>query len=262
GATLKQGPVVCMRTVTDRIGSGPTRYKASKESRYSLLTEKWKQVELVLTRSYISAYSSSTLFWPKHRLEYRIHFDGARKPKGLELFLFSPIDYTFGLRYPSMAGKIPTTVVLLFKARTFLQCQEWYMQLYRILPASAKRPFPPFCEVYIPKVDLTLNLPLEETEGCYDITLHDVKNAVLSVIEADGHEILDEDALCLCWSTKERVEWKQSTMEDGSTDSAICPQSIERTHRLELRQVEHSPTTLLLNQDITLKEPMPVEGFL
>lgn len=59
GETIKRGPVVCMRTVTDRLGSEPTRYKASKESKYSLLTEEWKQVELVLTRSYISTYSLS-----------------------------------------------------------------------------------------------------------------------------------------------------------------------------------------------------------
>ncbi|CAO3697775.1 unnamed protein product [Rhizopus stolonifer] len=270
GATIKRGPVVSMRTVTDRLGSEPTRYKASKESRYNLLMEKWKQVELVLTRSYISTYSSSTFFWPKHRLESRIHFEGSRKPKDLELFLFSPVDYTFGLRFSSNSGKIPTTVVMMFKARTFLQCQEWYMQLYKVLPANAKRPFPSYCEVYIPLLELTLNLPLEETEGCYDITLSDVKNAVMTVIEADGREnklsCVDDEELCLCWATKERAEWVHWSHSfvhpEQRIDWAICPQSIEQTHRLELRVIEHSPYDILLEEGVTLKEPPPVEGLL
>lgn len=58
-AVLKRGLVICMRKVTDRIGSEPTRYKASKESKFDLLAENWTQVELVLTRSCITTYSFS-----------------------------------------------------------------------------------------------------------------------------------------------------------------------------------------------------------
>ncbi|KAG1413431.1 hypothetical protein G6F58_007497 [Rhizopus delemar] len=270
GETIKRGPVVCMRTVTDRLGSEPTRYKASKESKYSLLTEEWKQVELVLTRSYISTYSLSTLFWPKHRLEYRIYFDGPRKPKNLELFLVSPIDYTFGIRFSSNTGKIPTTIVMTFRAKSFLQCQEWYMQLYKLLPSDAKSPFPSYCEVYIPMLDLILNLPLEKTEGCYDVTLADVKEAVIAVVEEGGYEgklsCLDDDELGLCWATKERAEWVHWTYSSDNPnqriDWAICPQSIEQTHRLELRIIEHSPYDILLEEGATLREPPSVEGFL
>lgn len=59
GKPIKIEPILCMRSVKEYTGSEPSRYKASKEARYDLLTEKWRQVELVLTNSYISTYSSS-----------------------------------------------------------------------------------------------------------------------------------------------------------------------------------------------------------
>jgi hypothetical protein len=55
-----------MRTVSGQFGE-PTRYKAATEARYNLLTEKWKQVEIVLTPLHLSLYSFSvkiiTYFW-------------------------------------------------------------------------------------------------------------------------------------------------------------------------------------------------------
>ncbi|CAO3675970.1 unnamed protein product [Rhizopus microsporus] len=269
-AVLKRGLVICMRKVTDRIGSEPTRYRASKESKFDLLAENWTQVELVLTRSCITTYSFSTYFWPNHRLEHRIYFQGPNKPRDLELFLFSPLDYTFGLRFSSMAGKTPTTVSMMFKANTFLQCQEWYTQLYKVLPKGAKRPFPSYCEVYIPAMNLTLNLPLEETQGCYDITLADIKEAVMTVVEESGYDgklfCLDDDEIGVCWATEERVEWVYWTASpanpDKRIDLAVCPQSIEQTHRLELRAIEHTPDHIILDQNDILNEPCPMEGFL
>jgi hypothetical protein len=59
GKPIKIEPILCMRSVKEYTGSEPSRYKAAKEARYDLLTEKWRQVELVLTNSYISTYSSS-----------------------------------------------------------------------------------------------------------------------------------------------------------------------------------------------------------
>lgn len=59
GKPIKREPILCMRSASAYTGAAPTRYKASKEARYDLLTEKWRQVELVLTNSYISTYSSS-----------------------------------------------------------------------------------------------------------------------------------------------------------------------------------------------------------
>lgn len=58
GKPIKRDPILCMRSVSSH-GSEPSRYKASKEARFDLLTEKWRQVELVLTNSYISTYVSS-----------------------------------------------------------------------------------------------------------------------------------------------------------------------------------------------------------
>jgi hypothetical protein len=55
----KREPMLYMRTVSGKFGSEPTRYKAATEARYNLLTEKWKQVEIVLTPLHLSLYSFS-----------------------------------------------------------------------------------------------------------------------------------------------------------------------------------------------------------
>lgn len=304
GKPIKIDPILCMRSVKEYTGSEPSRYKASKEARYDLLTEKWKQVELVLTNSYISTYSSSVSFkkqviffsllfpadsdlssqmyyWPKKRLEYRIYFEGSNMPKNLELVLLSSLDYTFCLRYQSNTTNTSMMITHTFKARSFLKCQEWYMLLYDILPMECKRLTPKWCEVYIPVLDLSVNLPLSHIEHSNEITTDVVKMAVISALEEDEsgfsqrliaayngstEGILSADKFGLCWTIGDRAEWiywtHSSSDKNKPIDSVICPQSIEQTHRLELRMIEHTPCDIILPEKLTLKEPPPVEGFL
>ncbi|KAL9559036.1 hypothetical protein MBANPS3_000599 [Mucor bainieri] len=277
GRPIKREPILCMRSATGYLTNEPTRYKAAKEARYDLLTEKWRQVELVLTASYLTTYSSSTLFWPKQRLEHRIHLEGSRKPKRLELFLLSALDYSFCLRFQSYSGHTPMMVTMTFKARSFLKCQEWYMQLYNMLPAENKHPMPESCQVYIPTLDLSVNLPLTKKNRSA-VTMEDVKEATMAILEDEGDLVqrlvrmdaidrdLSVDDLGLCWTTQDRAEWIYWTHAASDPkkriDYAICPQNIEQTHRLELRLIEHTPHDIILRQDMVLKEPPPVEGFL
>ncbi|CEP16159.1 hypothetical protein [Parasitella parasitica] len=276
GRPIKREPILCMRSATGYLSNEPTRYKAAKEARYDLLTEKWRQVELVLTASYLSTYSSSLMFWPKQRLEHRVYLEGARKPKRLELFLLSALDYSFCLRFQSNSGHAPMMITMTFKARSFLKCQEWYMQLYNMLPNENKRPIPQWCSVYIPTLDLSVNLPLTKKNS--NVTMEDVKEAVITVLENEGDLVqrlvqtdqinrnVSVDDLGLCWTTKDRAEWiywtHASSDSQNRIDYAICPQNIEQTHRLELRLIEHTPYDIILRENMTLKEPPPVEGFL
>jgi hypothetical protein len=216
------------------------------------------------------------MFWPKQRLEHRIHLEGSRKPKRLELFLLSALDYSFCLRYQTNSGRTPMMVTMTFKARSFLKCQEWYMQLYNMLPAENKRTLPEWCQVYIPTLDLSVSLPLTKKNSA--VTMEDVKEAVITILEDEGDLIerlvhtdrinrnLSVDDLGLCWTTKDRAEWIYWTHSSSDpkkrTDYAICPQNIEQTHRLELRLIEHTPHDIILRENMTLKEPPPVEGFL
>ncbi|CAO3627157.1 unnamed protein product [Mucor fragilis] len=276
GRPIKREPILCMRSATGYLSNEPTRYKAAKEARYDLLTEKWRQVELVLTCSYLTTYSSSTLFWPKQRLEHRIHLEGSRKPKRLELFLLSALDYSFCLRFLSYSGHTPMMVTMTFKARSFLKCQEWYMQLYNMLPAENKHPMPESCQVYIPTLDLSVNLPVNKKNRA--VTMEDIKEAVITVLEDEGDLVqrlvrtdqidrnLSVNDLGLCWTTIDRAEWVYWTHAASDPkkriDHAICPQNIEQTHRLELRLIEHTPHDIILRENMVLKEPPPVEGFL
>ncbi|KAI7885476.1 uncharacterized protein EV154DRAFT_24887 [Mucor mucedo] len=272
---LKHEPILCMRSVTEYTGTEPSTYRAEKDARFDLLNEEWKQMELVLTNKCLSTYCSSTLFWPLQKLEHRVYLQGSKKQNRLELFLFSPLDYTFCLRYVYTPARTPMIVTMTFKARSFLKCQEWYMKIYDLLPDECKRPCPNWCEVYIPLLDLSVNLPLTNVKHYNEITLEDVKDAVVTVLEEDDGDMeslkkmekwTSTDELGLCWATEDRAEWVYwttcSSDEHERIDWVICPQSIEQTHRLELRPIQHTPHDIILQENFTLKEPPPVEGFL
>lgn len=70
GKPIRREPILCMRSATGCLSNEPTHYKAAKEARYDLLTEKWRQMELVLTSSYLSTYSSSVSI-PFHLFVYK-----------------------------------------------------------------------------------------------------------------------------------------------------------------------------------------------
>lgn len=148
-----------------------------------------------------------------------------------------------------------------------------------MLPRDAKPPRPDWCEVYIPLLDLTVNLPLQNIKNNAMITMTDVKDTVIAVLEEGGEELTDrlieshkelKENCCiedfgLCWTSHGRAEWiywrHSSSDPNIRIDRVICPQNIENTHRLELRLIQHTPHDIVL-PDVTLKEPPPVEGFL
>lgn len=215
------------------------------------------------------------MFWPKYRLEHRIYFLGPKRPQHLYLFLLSPLDYTFCLRYTSTIKKESMTITLTFKARSFLKCQEWYMQLYHMLPHECKHLPPLWCDVYIPLLDLVVNLPLAHLQDSSRITLGEVKEAVIDIVQEEQEELVQQSAVVnkqalslhnfgFCWTTSDRAEWIHWTRSASEQlmDSVICPQSIEKTHRLEFRPIEHTPCSIELSDRFSLKEPPPVEGFL
>jgi hypothetical protein len=128
---------------------------------------------------------------------------------------------------------------LTFKARSYLQCQQWYMALYGLLPDHAKQPVPNWCEVYVPILDLCVHLPLYHQNSDtprYDVTLEDVKDAVIEILDEDPclefEEKVGDAELGLCWTFQERAEWVywQRDAYDAQTriDMPICPQSIEQ----------------------------------
>ncbi|KAI8994664.1 hypothetical protein BDB01DRAFT_715018 [Pilobolus umbonatus] len=274
---IKRSPILCMRSVSATYDSEPRQYFASKEALFDLLSEKWKQVELVLNPTTLETYTDSSCLWPKKKLEVNVNLTGPSKPERLELFLLSPLDYTFCIRYRSTSRKDPMIVTLTFKARSFIQCQEWYMAIYDRLPATSKHPPPKSCEVYIPLIGISISIPLVHLQKYEEVTIESVKEATLTVLEDAQSEdqafnqklarILkaDNKQWGLCWTINDRVEWvywTHSTSIPGKRiDLVVCPQSIEHTHRLELREIEHAPGKILLD-DTHLEEPLPVEGYL
>ncbi|RCI05928.1 hypothetical protein CU098_013579 [Rhizopus stolonifer] len=142
-----------------------------------------------------------------------------------------------------------------------------------MLPLECKRPPPQWCEVYIPMLDLTVNLPLAHLQDSSSITLEEAKEAVVDILKEEQEESLEKitakssqalDDFGFCWTTGDRAEWIYWTHSatHQPMNSVICPQNIEKTHRLELRPIEHTPNHIVLPDNFVLKEPPPVEGFL
>ncbi|KAI8143282.1 hypothetical protein BJV82DRAFT_612191 [Fennellomyces sp. T-0311] len=261
---LKQDALLCKRVV-DTHGEQPTQYNAREERNQK---EEWRQLQVELSLSTLSIYATPALTWPSRELEDLVIFDHTPH---LRLYLASPLDYTFCLRYRFRTEEY---VTLTFRARSMTLSQEWYVALYRVLPDHCKPVCSPWCEVHIPLMDLSVRIPLVDAdtgELRYDITVRHVKDAVLALLEKDQawatniQSRLGKENLGMCWTRGSRTEWVYWTHslsdETAPTDLVISPQHIEQTHRLELRRIEHTPNTIEFS-DETLVEPPPVEGFL
>ncbi|KAI7868167.1 hypothetical protein BDF14DRAFT_1725154, partial [Spinellus fusiger] len=256
--TLKHSLLLCLKTLTQN-STTPTRYKASREARLGMLKGQWKQLEATLTKDTLTLSSNSMLFWPKRRTEHTISLHTSY----LRLFLMSPLDSTFCLCYASAADACHVTFV--FQARTPSLSQEWYRSLYALLPKHAKLPLPLSCEVYVPAVDLRVHLPLQTATPLPSssfVTAQEIKQAVLSVLQQDEiwasitHETLVASELGLCWTHKDRAEWiywKNTVEGQQRSDSFIGPHSIEQTHQLELRHIEHTPQQVRLQGNSVLE---------
>ncbi|KAI9017961.1 Pleckstrin homology domain-containing protein [Phycomyces nitens] len=273
GQPIKHDVMLCVKTMSCQDGSEPSRYRASKEARLNMFKGNWRQLETILTSDAITIYSNSLLHWPKRYEEYKIVFSEKDRPAKLRLSLVSPLDYTFCLKYKSKVEGEYITIT--FRARSVTMCQEWYMAIYSILPDECRTPCPLFCEVFVPEMDIRIHLPLILNENrlvpCYDITAENIKDVLLAMIHEDEDfenrvkEQLGRGTFGLCWTRRDRAEWiywKNNVDNDGRRDVVICPQSIEKTHQLELRHVEHKPHDVILEKDMTLEEPRPIEGFL
>ncbi|KAI9496221.1 hypothetical protein BDB00DRAFT_758520, partial [Zychaea mexicana] len=286
---IKQDALLCKKSLgMHGVGDQPTRYKASRETKQ--LKEEWRQLQVELTSTTLSLYSSPALIWPSRRLEHRVALNENRDQhlqqrhscrisnnqttKKLRLYLQSPLDYTFCIQYPFKSSH-DEYVTLTFRGRSVTLSQEWYVALYRVLPDTCKPACSPWCEVNIPLMDLQVRLPLVDkytNEMRYDITLDSVKSAVLAVLEKDEdwaqnvQSRLGKDNIAMCWTRDNRTEWvywaRSLTDERRHINLVMSPQHIEQTHRLELRRIEHTPTDIIFSDHKSMQEPPPVEGFL
>lgn len=145
--------------------------------------------------------------------------------------MLSPLDYTFCIQYTPTHAKEPLT--LIFRARSFSLCQEWYSSLYQHFPVDARKPLPEQCDIYLPARDLHIHLPL--LTDYQHISMDEVKEVVLDLLkeDANGSTLLGQgqSELLLCWTRKDRAEWIfWDSLMDGTprSDLIFCPQLIEK----------------------------------
>ena len=202
------------------------------------------------------------------------HFNTFRQyTKNLRLYLHSPLDYTFCIRYPYKASR-DAYITLTFCARSMTLSQEWYLALYKILPDQCKPICSPWCEVNIPMMDLQVRLPLvkilntdsnNKNELRYDITLDSVKRAVLAILDKKENATISDDIdhdgvnnssssktmmktltgenLAMCWTRESRTEWvywKDSLLDNSAAiNTVISPQHIEQVFKYKMNLVDY-----------------------
>ncbi|ORX60258.1 hypothetical protein DM01DRAFT_1156404 [Hesseltinella vesiculosa] len=227
-----------------------------------------RQLEAVLTPSSLSCYDSPGWLWPGRKCHYCIPLNDASKPVSLRLL--SPLDYSFSV----FVGQGKDAMMVMFVARCKSLCLEWYLALYRLLSDHGKCTLPLACDVYVPSLDLQLQIPMvfdkttrgdnnDEQDPRYYITAEQVKDAVLDLLEEDN--LLYRKDMELCWVHGDRAEWVYWQYDlnlQHRSDLIMGPQTIEHTHQLQLRQIQHLPRKVVLKDRVELKEPFPVEGFL
>ncbi|KAI8337422.1 hypothetical protein BC941DRAFT_36372 [Chlamydoabsidia padenii] len=260
---IKQDALLCMGLIRSGNENLPTRYKKRDANSYKR-QEDWRQLETVLTSAALACYDSTALSWPDKTLVHWIPLNDQDDPD-LSLYLLSSSDFTFCIQYTSAHTNQPLT--LIFRARSFGLCQEWYMTLYQLFPTKSRKPLPQTCDIYLPTLDLRVHLPLSTDH--HIITMDQVKETVVDFLQLDpnwrasfgkGHSDFS-----LCWTRKDRAEWifwNTSVDRTCRSDSIFCPQLIEKSHQLELRPAQHTPHTIVLNDNTSLQEPPPCEGFL
>lgn len=150
-------------------------------------------------------------------------------------------------------------VKLTFRLRNTKQTRHWYRQLYSLVPQNSKPVFPTIAEVVIPDLNIECRVYVEDVSTS---TYGWLKEMVVTSMAQDEttKEMYEswhqQKELSLCWRYHDRLEWCVDESE-----SVIGPRLIEGDNKLELRKVEHMPTTMTVGGR-EVAEPMPIEGML
>ncbi|RIA97755.1 Pleckstrin homology domain-containing protein [Glomus cerebriforme] len=227
----------------------------------------WKELMVKLKPTGIEFYES------KDKLVENIYFTSTTK-----LSIFSSTDYTISITQPTKHCRKN----FILNPRTITSSIQWYQTLYKSFPELVNKPIPYSLEVVIPDLDVKVRIPIydnnnEEGGGCENndeepklknLTAEKVLNVALNELSdiAEWSDVLirwlKSNNLRLCWKRYEKLEWINSKGNESIWNDLLnCPQFVEQTHQLQLRSIEHYPTTVKLN-DGTLNEPPPIEGYL
>ncbi|CAI2183773.1 16620_t:CDS:2 [Funneliformis geosporum] len=217
---------------------------------------KWKEFMVKLKPGVIELYKN------EDKILESIPFTSKTK-----FSLFSSSDYTILLSQP-MKHYVKNFI---FNPKTISLCVQWYQALYDQLSESINKPIPPLLGVTIPDLDVKLQIPIYQNDDDENFSLSSmnaekVMNIVLNELNylTEQNDVLDKwkksKELRLCWKRFERLEWIDE--KDVLNDLLKSPQFIEQTHQLQLRPIEHYPTSVKFKDGTILTEPPSIEGYL
>ncbi|KAL9057493.1 MAG: hypothetical protein Q9162_002330 [Coniocarpon cinnabarinum] len=192
--------------------------------------------------------------------------------------LFSPLDKSIAIWYPSRRG----TIIFTLQARSGASSMEWFTFMKNTFGWNRSQ----LLQINVPdlSVNLRIDRPFESIESSRQEAQEadDSDLAVYKTMQAEqaaaariiGHcmQMLNEapdwtdvikqwqgkHKMGLAWKRYDRLEWVHGANEQKMYGTM----GMERSHELELRPKQHYPTHVAERKNEQMQEPPPVEGFL
>ncbi|KAI8367224.1 hypothetical protein EDC96DRAFT_507352 [Choanephora cucurbitarum] len=153
-----------------------------------------------------------------------------KRSSPFSLSLISPVDFTWSLESKER--------VFYFQTRQIKRSQAWYRTIYQSLPPSSKHALPRFIDLNLPELNLTIQLPLSDSEA--NIDLKSVRDSALALLNQYQHRppSWNKKTVGVCWRYQplDSLHWEVIPYGDHNTTYLIGPQLIEGPYTLELRQ--------------------------
>jgi hypothetical protein len=170
--------------------------------------------------------------------------------------LASALEYIIELTAKTSAGG---GVRIAIRPKTSKAARNWYMLLYAAVPQASKSSLPTVIEIDVPEMEIQFQVPISTP---LSLTYAQLKQMVIdSMMEEENYEGVykkwhQHQQIGLCWRHQDRLEWCVDENEQ-----VLGPQLTEGLHKLELRKIEHMPTSLTVDGR-DLAEPEAIEGIL
>lgn len=271
---LERDIIFCSIIESKRLTNGPMLQKENR-TRKAAKRFDWKEMEVVLTSKEVLFYTMSvslslsltiscTIFCVllifcllKRILPDKRYLDMRIKMSWVTQFrLASMLEYIIEFTAKTSTNGV---VRITMRPRTSKLSRHWYMLLHSLVPQSSKTALPTTIDIKVPDIEMEVRVPIAT---CLTVTYGQLKEMIMKSMMEDTavREIYEKwhqhEDVRLCWRYVDRLEWCADENE-----KVLGPQLVEGVYDLELRKIEHMPTSVTVGGR-QIQEPEAKEGIL
>ncbi|GAB5590887.1 hypothetical protein Unana1_05787 [Umbelopsis nana] len=247
---LERDIIFCSIIESKRLTNGPMLQKENR-TRKAAQRFDWKEMEVVLTSKEVLFYTMSRILPDKRYLDMRIKMSWVTQFR-----LASVLEYIIEFTAKTSTNGV---VRITMRPRTSKLSRHWYMLLHSLVPQSSKTALPTTIDIKVPDIEMEFRVPIAT---CLTVTYGQLKEVIMKSMMEDTavQEIYEKwhqhKDVRLCWRYRDRLEWCADENE-----KVLGPQLVEGVYDLELRKIEHMPTSVTVGGR-QIQEPEAMEGIL